>query len=194
VKYHRGRLEELPVQPGSADVIFCANVSQYLPDPVGTFASIGRSLKRGGLLAVKDMDFGTMRFPGIDAALQADVFQARARWERARLLEGYAFEDSWVGGKLAGYLRQAGYATVLERGYRIVRRSPLEEDFRSYLQGIAEWFVSEGAPFLDPVSRARWLELFQHGSHCALDRHNFLSEETEYVVTAVWPPPAAGST
>src|SRR5579864_1914055 len=143
-QYKQGMLEELPVLAASADVIFSANVSQYLPDPISTFASMGHYLKHGGRLAIKDIDFGTMRFQNIDPALQAKVFQARERWERARVDEGYAFEDSWVGSKLAGYLRAAGYEEVQERSYRIVRSYPVPKDFRFYLQGIVEWFVCEG--------------------------------------------------
>jgi ubiquinone/menaquinone biosynthesis C-methylase UbiE len=192
VHYKQGLLEELPVQVGSADLIFSANVSQYLSDPVETFAAMGRYLGSGGRLAIKDIDFGTMRFSNIDAALQARVFQARERWEARRVDEGYAFEDSWVGSKLAGYLRQAGYQDVEERSYRIVRRSPLSADFHSYLQGIAEWFICEGAPYLDRADAQRWEQLFQDGERCALYRHDFASEETEYVATGVWmqPPPA----
>lgn len=186
VHYKQGSLEQLPLEPGSAHVIFSANVSQYLPDPVMTFASMARYLVPGGRLAIKDIDFGTMRFYNIDAALQARVFQARESWERRRVDEGYAFEDSWVGSKLAGYLRAAGYEEVQERSYRIVRQYPLSRDYRFYLQGIAEWFVCEGAPLLDPEDRGKWLQCFLDGEHCVLDRETFMSEETEFVVTGVW--------
>ena len=184
VQYKQGILEELPVRPGAADVIFSANVSQYLPDPVSTFTSMGRYLKNGARLIIKDIDFGTIRFHNIDTALQAKVFQARERWEGTRVDEGYAFEDSWVGSKLAGYLRNAGYEEVQERSYRIVRRYPVPKDFRFYLQGIVEWFVCEGAPYLDPSHRKQWLEQFQDGF--ALDKHDFMSEEVEYIVTGKW--------
>lgn len=192
VQYKQGLLEELPVQLGSADMIFSANVSQYLPDPVETFAAMGRYLGRGGRLVIKDIDFGTMRFSSIDPALQACVFQARERWEKVRVDEGYAFEDSWVGSKLADYLRQAGYQDVEEKSYRITRRAPLPADFRFYLQGIAEWFVCEGAPYLDSTNVQHWQQLFQDGERCVLDRHDFASEEIEYVATGVWmqSPPA----
>src|SRR5215471_2906518 len=53
VQYKQGVLEQLPVQLGSADVIFSANVSQYLPDPVSTFAAMGRCLKHDGQLVIK---------------------------------------------------------------------------------------------------------------------------------------------
>jgi ubiquinone/menaquinone biosynthesis C-methylase UbiE len=190
VQYRQGVLEQLPVQRGSTDVIFSANVSQYLADPVETFAAMGQYLKRNGQLVVKDIDFGTMRFHNIDPVLQARILQAREQWERVRVDAGYAFEDSWVGSKLAGYMRAAGYTQVTEKSYHITRCYPLPEDFRFYLQGIAEWFVCEGAPLLEQRYHKQWLRLFLDGEQCALDRETFVSEETEYVVTGIWQTPA----
>ncbi len=193
VQYRRGLLEQLPVPYGSADLIFSANVSQYLPEPVTTFAAMGRYLVPGGRLAIKDIDFGTMRFHNIDTGLQAHVFQARERWEQLRVDAGYAFEDSWVGSKLASYLRTAGFEEVQEKSYRIVRQYPLSQDFRFYLQGIAEWFVCEDAPLLNQEDRRNWLHSFTDGEQCALDEDSFASEETEYVVTGVWNKPSPTS-
>jgi ubiquinone/menaquinone biosynthesis C-methylase UbiE len=186
VKYKRSLLEQLPVAPSSLDLIFSANVSQYLPEPVSTFAAMGSYLVPGGRLVIKDIDFGTMRFHTIDPSLQARVYQARERWEGLRVDAGYPFEDSWVGSKLAGYMRLAGFEEVQEKSYRIVRHTPLSNDFRIYLQGIAEWFVCEGAPLLKPADRMRWLQHFEEGSSCTLDVDGFMYEETEYVVTGKW--------
>ena len=186
VQYKRSLLEQLPVPYGSVDLIFSANVSQYLPEPVTTFAALGRYLVPGGRLAIKDIDFGTMRFHNIDTGLQARVFQARERWEQLRVDNGYSFEDSWVGSKLASYLRAAGFEDVQEKSYRIVRQYPLSQDFRFYIQGIAEWFVCEGAPLLNQEDRRNWLHYFAEGEQCAPDKDSFASEETEYVVTGVW--------
>src|SRR6266480_595752 len=193
VKYKLGLLEQLPVPYGSVDLIFSANVSQYLPEPVTTFAAMGRYLIPGGRLVMKDIDFGTMCFHNIDKALQARVFQSRERWEQLRVDAGYSFEDSWVGSKLASYMRSAGFEEVQEKSYRIVRHFPLSHDFRFYLQGIAEWFVCENAPLLHSKDSKRWLQHFEDGEQCVLDEHTFKSEETEYVVTGVWnkKPPTA---
>lgn len=190
VQYKQGCLEHLPVQWGSAGVIFSANVSQYLPDPISTFEAMGQYLKHEGRLVIKDIDFGTMRFSNIDPVLQARVLQAREQWERMRVEAGYAFEDSWVGSKLASYMRAAGYTHVTEKSYRITRYYPLPEDFRLYLQGIAEWFVCEGAPLLEQRYHKQWLQLFLDGEQCALDRETFVSEETEYIVSGIWEKPA----
>ncbi len=188
VQYKLGTMEQLPIQPCQADVIFSANVSQYLPDPVKTFASMGPYLKRGGQLIVKDIDFGTLRFSAIDAGLQARVLQARERWEQERVEHGLSFEDSWVGSKLAWYLRAAGFEQVQERTYKIVRRYPLTPAFRTYLQGIAEWFVCEGAPYLSDADVRAWLQCFLDEKQNVLEQEDFVSEETEYVVSGIWNP------
>jgi hypothetical protein len=103
-----------------------------------------------------------------------------------RLDEGYPFEDSWVGSKLAGYLRAAGYENVQEKSYRILRKYPVPTEFRCYLQGIAEWFVSEGAPLLSGEDITYWLQCFLHETQNVLDQESFISEETEFIVTGVW--------
>lgn len=186
VQYKCAMLEQLPILPGTADVIFSANVSQYLPDPVDTFAAMGHYLTRQGRLVIKDIDFGTMRFHNIDTGLQARVLQARECWERDRVDEGFAFEDSWVGSKLAGYLRAAGYEDVQERSYHIRRTYPLPPEFRFYLEGIAEWFVCEGAPLLNGQDITSWLQCFLDETSNVLDQETFVSEETEFVVSGVW--------
>ncbi|HLI08296.1 MAG TPA: methyltransferase domain-containing protein [Ktedonobacteraceae bacterium] len=186
VHFKCATLEQLPVDEQSLDVIFSANVSQYLPDPVGTFAAMGRYLAPGGRLIVKDIDFGTMRYSNIDTGLQTRVFQAREEWERERVSKGYPFEDSWVGSRLASYLRQAGYQDVQERRYRIVRSYPLSRDFRYYLQGIAEWFVCEGAPLLKGEDVTDWLHCFLDERDNVLNQETFAYEETEFVVSGVW--------
>jgi SAM-dependent methyltransferase len=180
-------MENLPVADGSIDAIFSANVSQYLPTPVDTFSRLGRYLAPGGRLVVKDIDFGTLRFHSLDPSLQARVFRAREEWERQRFLMGYMFEDSWVGSKLAGYMRAAGYQHVQEKSYTIIRRAPLTTELRAYLQGIGEWLVCEDAPFLARDDMRRWLDYFADGSACSLDGDYFHYEETEFLVTGRWP-------
>src|SRR5262249_11331902 len=82
VQFKRAMLDDLPLAHGSVDLIFSANVSQYLANPVATFAAMGPYLKKGGQLVIKDVDFGKMRLHGVDPMLQERVFQARLRWEQ----------------------------------------------------------------------------------------------------------------
>lgn len=187
VSYKQAPMERLPVASGSVQAIFSANVSQYLAKPTETFAALGHYLLPGGQLAIKDIDFGTLRFSNIDSALQARVFQAREKWEKMRAEQGFLFEDSWVGSKLAGYLREAGYENVQEKVYKVTRQAPLQLDVRQYLQGIGSWFVCENAPFLTRTDVEYWLDCFEDGERCALDQPSFYYEETEFMVTGTWP-------
>jgi ubiquinone/menaquinone biosynthesis C-methylase UbiE len=193
VQYKRAALEQLPLEHGSADSIFSANVSQYLAQPVETFSAMGRYLVPGGQLIVKDIDFGTMHFSHIDQGLQERVFQARLRWEKERHGHGFSFEDSWVGAKLAGYLCAAGYQDVQVHTYRVIRRAPLTASFATYLRGIAEWFVCEGAPYLSAQDVAEWLQCFLDVRENVLIMDGFAYEETEYIVTGVWRAPVQRS-
>jgi ubiquinone/menaquinone biosynthesis C-methylase UbiE len=188
VQFQQGTLDQLPLAYASVDLIFSANVSQYLRDPVATFAAMGPYLKQGGKLVIKDIDFGTLRWHGVDPMLQERVFQARLRWEQERVQYGHAFEDSWVGSKLASYLHAAGYKDVQERTYPIVRRSPLSDNSRFYLRGIAEWFVGEGAPHLSLADVSLWLNTLCNHTSTVMEHEDFVSEETEYVVSGSWNP------
>src|SRR5258708_6853602 len=84
VEYKQSSMEHLPVPPGSIHTIFSANVSQYLPEPVKTFAALGPYLAPGGQLASKDIDFATFRFYAFNPPLQAPVFQPRKPRESHR--------------------------------------------------------------------------------------------------------------
>lgn len=187
ISYKQAPMERLPVASGSVHAIFSANVSQYLAKPIETFAALGHYLLPGGQLAIKDIDFGTLRFSNIDPALQARIFQAREKWEKMRVERGFLFEDSWVGSKLAGYLREAGYENVQEKVYKVTRQAPLQLDVRKYLQGIGSWFVCEKVPFLTRAEVEYWLDCFEDGERCALDQPSFHYEETEFMVTGTWP-------
>src|SRR5439155_17536585 len=55
VQYKWATMEHLPIERGSADIIFSANVSQYLPNPIDTFAAMGHYPNDGGRLSIKDV-------------------------------------------------------------------------------------------------------------------------------------------
>jgi len=190
VQYKLASVEQLPLPHGEADLIFNANISQYFPNPVATFAAIGSYLRQGGRLVVKDADLGTMHFYNVNPSLQMRVLQAHKRRYQERIACGYPFEDHWVGSKLAGYLRTAGYKDVQEKLYRIKRSFPLSKDCRFYLEETAEWFVSEGSAYLSHDDKADWFQCFFDSNSCVLDREDFAYEETEYVVSGVWTTPS----
>ena len=100
---------------------------------------------------------------------------------------GQGIEFDYCCCQAAFALREAGYEEIEEKTYLIQRRYPLSPDYRSYLQGIAEWFVCEGAPGLSSEDLTAWLQCFFDEEYNVFDQETFLYEETEYVVSGVWP-------
>ena len=67
-----GSVYELPWDDGSFDVVYAHQVLQHLSDPVRALREARRVLRPGGLVAVRDSDYGTM--------VHAPVFPAIERW------------------------------------------------------------------------------------------------------------------
>ena len=67
-----GSAYDLPWDDDSFDVVYAHQVLQHLPDPVRALREARRVLRPGGLVAVRDSDYGTM--------LHAPVFPAIERW------------------------------------------------------------------------------------------------------------------
>ena len=67
-----GSVYELPWNDASFDVVYAHQVLQHLSDPVRTLREARRVLRPGGLVAVRDSDYGTM--------VHAPVFPAIERW------------------------------------------------------------------------------------------------------------------
>ena len=55
-----GSAYELPWNDSSFDVVYAHQVLQHLSDPVGALREARRVLRPGGLVAVRDSDYGTM--------------------------------------------------------------------------------------------------------------------------------------
>jgi ubiquinone/menaquinone biosynthesis C-methylase UbiE len=72
---------DLPFPDGSFDVAYGHQVLQHLADPVSALAEVHRVLRPGGLVAVRDADYGSMvhhpHYPELDRWL--DAYQRVAR-------------------------------------------------------------------------------------------------------------------
>jgi SAM-dependent methyltransferase len=91
----------LPYVDGAYDVVHAHQVLQHLTDPVGALHEMARVCAPGGVVAVRDSDYGSFRWYPEDPRLDA--------WLRLyfRVTESHqAFPDA--GRRLLGWAREAG--------------------------------------------------------------------------------------
>lgn len=60
ITFERGSAYELPWEDGYFDVVYAHQLLQHLAEPVRSLREARRVLRPGGLLAVRDADYGTM--------------------------------------------------------------------------------------------------------------------------------------
>jgi ubiquinone/menaquinone biosynthesis C-methylase UbiE len=97
---------DLPFPDGSFDVVFGHQILQHLADPVGALVEIGRVLKPGGLVAMRDADFGSMSFypelPELHRWL--DIYHSVARANGG---------EPDAGRRLVSWIRSAGFVDAI---------------------------------------------------------------------------------
>ncbi|GMA30799.1 class I SAM-dependent methyltransferase [Litorihabitans aurantiacus] len=102
VSFEQADVHELPYGDASFDVVHAHQVLQHLPDPVSALVEMRRVLRPGGVLAVRDVDYGGMRWfplvPGLERWLE--VYQRVAR--------SHGGEPD-AGPRLLSWVRAAGF-------------------------------------------------------------------------------------
>lgn len=105
VHFATGDVYDLPFEDDRFDVVHAHQVLQHLPDPVAALKSMSRMCKPGGLIAVRDADYGSMSwFPpseGLDRWLS--VYRTMA--------QGNGGEPQ-AGKHLRSWARKAGLRDV----------------------------------------------------------------------------------
>ncbi len=133
--------EQLPLDDGSIDRIYCKNVLEYVPDLDATLAELVRVLRPGGTIVASDSDFGFVVVEPLSPEEVRELFAAAAP----------AFREPNVGRKLRGAYRRAG----LEQVRVEVNVAP---DERGNLRGVLENMLGYGTRF-GRMSEARADEL-----------------------------------
>lgn len=104
-RFETADVARLPYEGGSFDAVHAHQVLQHLVDPVGALVEMARTVAPGGLIAVRDCDYGSMRWwpdhPGLDA--WRDLYRALTQAHRVHC-------DA--GRRLRGWARRAGLAEI----------------------------------------------------------------------------------
>jgi ubiquinone/menaquinone biosynthesis C-methylase UbiE len=103
VRFEIGNVDRLEYAAGSFDVVYAHQVLQHLPRPVAALGEMKRILKTGGIVGVRDSDYGTCTWSPPDARIEdwCRVYHAVARANGA---------EADAGRYLHGWLLEAGFA------------------------------------------------------------------------------------
>jgi SAM-dependent methyltransferase len=103
VRFATGDVYALDLEDASVDVVHAHQVLQHLGDPVAALREMRRVLRPGGLLAVRDADYGA--FPGAPADERLD--RGLALYHQVTARNG---ADADAGRHLLGWVHAAGFA------------------------------------------------------------------------------------
>jgi SAM-dependent methyltransferase len=118
-----GFVTDLPYESQHFDAVWCANVLQYLDDDQlrRALLELQRVVRRGGLVAVKDVDMLLARIGPGDACLMTRLADACTRGDDVAV-QSYG---SLRGRELRRCLESAGFVYVWQRSRLIERWAPL---------------------------------------------------------------------
>ena len=151
----------LPFQNSTFDVVFAHQVLQHLSEPVAALQEMQRVCKEGGLIAVKDAVYSTMRgspqLPGIDK--WRDVYMATARQNKAEPDAGL-FLKKWllaVGLQDVDYTSSTvTYSSSNETARKAWGESWAERTIHSFGAQALEYGVAQQSELLEVA--AAWKE------------------------------------
>ncbi len=104
VRFEVGDVYDLAFADDSFDVVYAHQVLQHLSDPVGALGEMRRVLRPGGLVAVRESDYGGFTWAPDDPRLDRwmSIYQALTVINHA---------DANAGRHLSAWVRRAGFAT-----------------------------------------------------------------------------------
>ena len=142
VRFERGDINHLARPDGAYDVVYAHQVLQHVQDPVKALDAMKRVLARGGLVAVRDSDYGTCTWspPEPSIARWLEIYHAVTRANGA---------DADAGRHLYGWLVRAGFAEI--------RLSGTTWTFPGY-DSVQEWSISWAERTVDSNLAAQAVE------------------------------------
>ncbi|MGH9019823.1 MAG: methyltransferase domain-containing protein [Acidimicrobiales bacterium] len=170
LSFEVGDAYQLELLDESADVVYLHQVLQHLSDPVAALVEARRVLRVGGLVAVRDADYGEFVWAPRDARLDrwlslyhevtaglggdADAGRRLPDWVRAAGFDDLvvsastwtfatADERRWWGQLWAERVVASDFAT-----HALAARLTTREELGSIAQGFRDWVETEGGHFV----------------------------------------------
>jgi ubiquinone/menaquinone biosynthesis C-methylase UbiE len=168
MRFEVGNFEATPFDDGVFDAVFLGNCCCYASH-LSTVLREAKRVSRGRVFS-KDFDGGTLIYHPAEERLTATVLAAAAR--ALQETPPQPPFDNFIGRKMHGAFRSAGFWGVETRTYAIQLTSPLGEAAKRYVAGNAKWLGAMAAPHLSDEDRERWSNAFDPVSG-VLDREDF---------------------
>lgn len=160
--------DQVPLEDGASDIVFCKNVLEYVDSMVETLREFRRVLRPGGVARLIDSDWEMLVVEPLGAGRVRELFQA------AR----HAYNDPAAGRHMFGAARASGFADVQVRVAAMCDTKgillPPLYSITSYAVESGNWTQENADSFIGDVN-------------AAVDRNEFLAVLPQFIVTAVAP-------
>lgn len=121
VEFEQGDVYELAHGEGSFDIVHAHQLLQHLKNPLGAIAEMKRVLRRGGLLALREADYGAMVwYPEVGLSAWREVYEKVSRHHGVQ---------PRAGRRLLEWVHAAGFKTVEPTTSTWTFADPIERDY-----------------------------------------------------------------
>jgi SAM-dependent methyltransferase len=160
VELVHGELANLPLEPESCDLVWCAQSLYSLPRPVKALKQMSRALRPGGLIAVLENDTlhqVLLPWPSeLELALRAAEFKTFTHASMAP-------DKYYIGRRLPAVFAEAELEPLTFRTQCIDRRAPLDGDLAAFLQAYLKRLAQRVQPHLPPAVASELSQLIDPG-------------------------------
>lgn len=182
VKTHIASVLRIPLPNQSVDAVWNANVSQYLTDDelYSMLAEFRRVTRRGGVVAIKEVDARLFQIRPIPAVLIWRLFES-AQSNGVLQPAGVVRTEA-----LPRFMREAGFTSISAKPTLITRGAPLRPVERKSLHESMQMMVEFARKADVPAAELREWQAFANADspHYVLDQPDFCWCETQTVITA----------
>ncbi|MCA9878927.1 MAG: methyltransferase domain-containing protein [Thermomicrobiales bacterium] len=192
----QGHATELPLPPDAFDVVWCASMLHHVATPAVALGEMWRVLRPGGLVGIREGDSGAS-FPFLPLA---PAFEARLRWAVAEAAAQQRppaadYFDGYIGRKLPGLLRQAGFHRIRLQAFTDVDQAPLAPARALVVRRwLSDPFAARLGTVLNAEDRTRLESLLNPSSpDYLLADPDFFMTRTWLLVTAIKPGACQGA-